>query len=248
VGLALTGIERLVRRSRMSDQEPLLLAREAIQRGDEEAACSLLARAVDDDPENELAWLWLSAVIGDPVKEWECLQQVLRLNPRNEKALRHLARLKRAGITPPEPEPQPSTPRTPRIGQDVTYLQDERVRITTSQAMIEGQRYRMAGVTGARKSIERPSALLPFALIVAGVAILLAGLGALLLGQIGLLWAAAVGLVMAVAGLAWYRARKPRYTVVLMSASGKRRVLQAEEEAYADTVVAAVQRALAGRG
>jgi hypothetical protein len=231
----------------MRDQEPLLLAREAIQRGDEEAARSLLAEAVHDDPENELAWLWLSAVIGDPAKEWECLQQVLRLNPRNEKALRHLARLERAGVTPPEPEPEAPVPHPPHVGQDVTYLQDERVTVTTAQAMIEGQRYRMAGVTSARKSIERPSALLPFSLIVVGVVILLAGLGALLLGQSGLAWAAAVGLVIVVGGLAWYRARKPRYYVVLGSATGEHRVLQTEEEAYVDTVVSALQRAIRGR-
>jgi hypothetical protein len=100
----------------------LPLARQAIQRGDEARARQLLIQAVRANPKDERAWLWLSAVIGDPDKEKDCLRQVLKINPHNEKARQHLARLEQptpaAPVAPgevvqpvaPVPAPVPAVP------------------------------------------------------------------------------------------------------------------------------------------
>jgi hypothetical protein len=74
-------------------------ARMAIRIGDKATAQQLLHQVVHANPGNETAWLWLSAIIGDPEKERYCLQRVLTINPENEKAQEHLDKLK-------EPPPQ----------------------------------------------------------------------------------------------------------------------------------------------
>ena len=74
----------------------LLRAREAIRRGDRAAGRKLLFQATQADlpPQlAEVALLWLSAVVDDPIKEKACLEQVVAINPGNEVAKRHLAKL-----------------------------------------------------------------------------------------------------------------------------------------------------------
>ncbi len=56
-----------------------------------EEAEGLLRQAVALDPENERAWLWLSAVVEGIEAQRECLQQVLKINPSNSFARTGLA-------------------------------------------------------------------------------------------------------------------------------------------------------------
>jgi hypothetical protein len=83
--------------------EQLALGKEAARRGDDALACKHLRRVVKAEPENESAWLWLSAVVEDVVDKRLCLQNVLVLNPDNQAARRGLARL----VVVEEDEPQP---------------------------------------------------------------------------------------------------------------------------------------------
>jgi len=57
----------------------------AVRAGREHEARELLAQVVELDPENELGWLWMSAVVPDSDKA-TCLENVLSINPSNRPA------------------------------------------------------------------------------------------------------------------------------------------------------------------
>jgi len=77
---------------------------------------ALLLRALDQDPQNELAWLWLTRTVPDAATRLEYVERALAINPANEAAQRLRMQLHAAlGIQsapPPEPE-RPSTPGPP---------------------------------------------------------------------------------------------------------------------------------------
>jgi hypothetical protein len=58
----------------------------AYRAGRKEEARTLLMRAVEIDQFNEQAWLWLSAVVETPDEQKTCLENVLTINPNNERA------------------------------------------------------------------------------------------------------------------------------------------------------------------
>src|SRR5688572_23396432 len=69
------------------DVESLLLeGQDAARRGDLEAARAALSQVVERDPDNEVAWMWLSGVVDDPAEQQICLENVLVINPDNDKA------------------------------------------------------------------------------------------------------------------------------------------------------------------
>jgi hypothetical protein len=57
----------------------------AVKAGRQDEAHELLSAVLELDPENELAWLWMSAVVSDDDKI-VCLENVLAVNPSNELA------------------------------------------------------------------------------------------------------------------------------------------------------------------
>jgi hypothetical protein len=70
----------------------------AAQAGQRQRAYNLLLDAIELDRRNELAWLWLSTVTDSSKDQRICLENVLTINPANERARHWLARLKKAGI------------------------------------------------------------------------------------------------------------------------------------------------------
>jgi twitching motility two-component system response regulator PilG len=59
---------------------------EAAQSGDRAEARNLLLRVTDEDPDNESAWLWLASISDYPEELLVFLNNVLRVNPDNERA------------------------------------------------------------------------------------------------------------------------------------------------------------------
>ena len=80
----------------MDATQTLRAARTAIRCGNLATARRLLSEFVQAHPRNETAWLWLSAIVEDPIREQECLEQVLNINPANTIAWNHLVRLEQA--------------------------------------------------------------------------------------------------------------------------------------------------------
>jgi peptide/nickel transport system permease protein len=65
-----------------------------------------LARSIQLDPQNEMAWLWLSEVAKDDEERIRILTQVLKINPKNQLALHGMMKL---GVSL-EAESRPSAP------------------------------------------------------------------------------------------------------------------------------------------
>jgi hypothetical protein len=70
---------------------------EAYRAGKKAEARTLLERALELDGYNETGWLWLSAVVETPEEQQTCLENVLTINPGNERAKQGLKSL---GINP----------------------------------------------------------------------------------------------------------------------------------------------------
>lgn len=105
----------------MDEVQTLRSARAAIEKGDKGTARKLLLQVIQANPRHETAWLWLSALVGDPKRERECLQRVLAINPQNAVARRHLDLLDQqaAPVVPPAAAAgdtlvQPSPSATPK--------------------------------------------------------------------------------------------------------------------------------------
>lgn len=79
----------------------------AARGGQKRVAAGLLTRSVRLDPQNELAWLWLSGVLDDPQQQAFCLQSVLKLNPQNPHALRGMRVLEERNLLKGAPQAAP---------------------------------------------------------------------------------------------------------------------------------------------
>lgn len=75
----------------------------AYKAGRKDEARSVLLRAVEVDQYNEQAWLWLSAVVDTPEDQRTCLENVLAINPNNERARSGLDVLSEQAPPPPMP-------------------------------------------------------------------------------------------------------------------------------------------------
>ncbi len=91
----------------------------AIKAGRKEDAKNLLMKAVDLDQANEQAWLWLSGCVDTPEEQQICLENVLAINPSNQKARKGLdAILKKTGGQPTPPAPAAPASGDPFGGYD----------------------------------------------------------------------------------------------------------------------------------
>ena len=80
----------------------------AIMLGDHAAGRQLLTQVLKNDPRNEDAWLWMSQVVSSPDEQIKCLQNVLKINPKNETARHKLGSLPRN--RPHQTTPSPNRP------------------------------------------------------------------------------------------------------------------------------------------
>lgn len=74
------------------------LLRQAIglaRAGKKEEARDVFLRVVDEDPRNELAWMWLAGLVDSLEDKIIACENALTINPSNEKARRYLESLKR---------------------------------------------------------------------------------------------------------------------------------------------------------
>ncbi len=65
----------------------------AAKAGDKASARELLEAVLARDDRNELAWIWLASVVASVRERRICLERVLAINPRNERARQALAQL-----------------------------------------------------------------------------------------------------------------------------------------------------------
>jgi hypothetical protein len=89
---------------------------QAAKDGDDDTARALLKELLEEDADNERAWLWLSQVVESDAERRLCLQQVLRINPQNRGAQQGLAHLG----SPVAAEEEPVGPQQPRVEHGLT--------------------------------------------------------------------------------------------------------------------------------
>lgn len=100
-------------------QEALQKGIRAARRDAKEPARRLLGYVVQQDPDNEEAWLWLARVVETPAQRVDCLQRVLAINPENQWAAQQLTELQSTPAEPAAPvQPPPSEP-TPELELDL---------------------------------------------------------------------------------------------------------------------------------
>lgn len=79
----------------MNSSDPLRHAIELARAGKKDAARDVFLRVVEEDPRNELAWMWLAGLVDSLEDKVIACENALTVNPSNEKARRYLESLKR---------------------------------------------------------------------------------------------------------------------------------------------------------
>jgi membrane protein YdbS with pleckstrin-like domain len=95
----------------------------ALKTGDKQNAAKLLRLAVQEDPKDLQAWLWLSGAVDTNRERIECLQNVLKIDPNNHVAARGLAQLVSQGVV----NLQPVTPNAAPSDQQKNRSQREKI-------------------------------------------------------------------------------------------------------------------------
>lgn len=95
----------------------------AYKAGRKDEARDVLLRAVDNDPQNENAWLWLSGLLDTEEDQRIALENVLTINPNNQRAIDGLKHLNGKPPTtsyraPAAPPPPPAPAYTPPPAED----------------------------------------------------------------------------------------------------------------------------------
>src|SRR5512145_2458027 len=79
----------------MSSAEVLQRAIQAARAGSREQARDLLIDLVETDPKNEMAWMWLSGLVDSLEDKIIACENVLTINPSNEKVRLYLTQLQK---------------------------------------------------------------------------------------------------------------------------------------------------------
>jgi MFS family permease len=98
--------------------EKLQEAISSIKSGNKQLGQQLLAQIIQAEPNNETAWLWMSAVV-DEEKRRYCIERVLKINPNNQAARQALEKINQIDIkgTTPSANPQMFPPQSMDIKQ-----------------------------------------------------------------------------------------------------------------------------------
>lgn len=132
-----------------SPQDLLRQGIAAARAGQPDVARQFIAKALQLDPRNEQAWLWLSSVAQSDEERIQILQQLLKINPANEHALKGLQAL---GALPEIEEAEPAPPEEAAFAEEApsapveeaeetyaeeTYVDDETVEVAPAETYAE---------------------------------------------------------------------------------------------------------------
>lgn len=107
----------------MNSSDLLRHAIELARAGKKDAARDTFLRVVDDDPRNELAWMWLAGLVDTLEDKIIACENVLTINPSNEKARNYLASLQ-SRRPPAVPQAEESPKRRDPI-EEAKYLEQD---------------------------------------------------------------------------------------------------------------------------
>jgi hypothetical protein len=75
---------------------------DALRAGQLDIARKFLVSAIKENPNDERAWQWMCNAAKDDTERIYCLKQILRINPKNEKAGQFLNQLINSTLVLPE--------------------------------------------------------------------------------------------------------------------------------------------------
>jgi hypothetical protein len=100
---------------------------QALRSGDRSGARTLLTAAIQADPNDVTAWLWLTGALDTDGERVACLRQVLRIDPNNSAAARGLKQIldrQAAGITTPPPAQEQPAPESAPAPADLSAMRE----------------------------------------------------------------------------------------------------------------------------
>lgn len=218
----------------------------AIKGGDKATGKKLLLEFIKANPKHEGALLWLSATTDDPAQKRKCFEQVLKINPHNERAKEALARLQSEEPEDdlPDLDALVGTPAAPpaSLSKEQTYHKDKRVTVTSARAIIDDSTYPMRNIASVSSRKIEPNNTGAMIAILIG---LLIGMCAF----VGESWAfiLAGGTVIFV-GVLVAATNKTKYAVRIGTSSGETNALTSINKAYIEKIVEAINTAIIERG
>lgn len=93
---------------------------DALRAGQPDTARKFLAAAIKENPNDERAWQWMYNAVKEDKERTYCLKQILRINPKNNKAIQILSQL--TSSTPALPKKHPSALTKQRFSQQQNIL------------------------------------------------------------------------------------------------------------------------------
>jgi hypothetical protein len=143
---------------------------QAAKDGDNDTARALLKELLEENANNERAWLWLSQVVESDAERRLCLLQVLRINPQNRGAQQGLAHLG----SPVPAEEEPVGPQQPPVAAGLTmrsvrYAGRPGEHVTKAGIESPKEPARMPPAVATRSAAPRRPRFLPVLLGIAGV-------------------------------------------------------------------------------
>ncbi|MGC9334145.1 MAG: ABC transporter permease subunit [Anaerolineae bacterium] len=168
----------------MPDHSTLDRGIAAVKAGDRGSGRRFLCQALQEDPHNEAAYLWLGATLGTPQARAFCLQKALEINPANQATRRALHALEK----PPSSDAAPGGPNS-KVGHTASAavavpgaigpapaLAAEPPAVTPAASLLP--RRRAGGLARvARYSVARAAGLLLSVVVAVYLTILIANLG-----------------------------------------------------------------------
>lgn len=109
------------------------------------------------------------------------------------------------------------------------------VTVTNSRFIVPAETFAMSGITSVKSLKQTPSRKIPITLIVIGLIAMYARF-------------TKVGLLFLAIGIVWWILDKPKYAVVLCSASGETEALTSKDGGFISQVINALNEAIVARG
>ncbi|HEY4437990.1 MAG TPA: DUF6232 family protein [Lelliottia sp.] len=123
--------------------------------------------------------------------------------------------------------------------EEKEFYRNGNVSITNARFIVGSTTYAMNGVTSVKRGQTDPSKVGPVILAIIGLAMVF--MAAAFLTK-------AIGVVIVIAAIAWFKAIKPDYMVFLNSSSGESQALTSQDKQYIDDVINSLNNAIIHRG
>ena len=122
-------------------------------------------------------------------------------------------------------------------GQEITFLNEQGIRVTNSRFILPKQTFAMSGITSVQFYEEKPKRLYPVFIIIVGTVTFLTGGNAQIIG----------GIIFMLGGI-WLAMQKTIFHVLLHTSSGEAKALSSKDGSWISRVIHAINESMIHRG